>query len=71
MPRSQPRTTRQAEFAESLGSESSLKTPKKKEKISKNEKEYKSLCYPEHKETGRSSLVVGVQTVKPFRKEKP
>ena len=60
MPRSQPRTTRQAGFAESLGSKNSLKTPKKKGKISKNENEYKCLCYPEHKATGTSSLLVGV-----------
>lgn len=60
MPRSQPRTTRQAGFAESFGSKSPLKTPKKKGKISKNENEYKSLCYPEHKGTGTTSLTVEV-----------
>ena len=45
MPRSQPGTSEQMRLPESPGSESSFKTPPKREKLSKNENEYKNVCY--------------------------
>ena len=45
MPRSQPGTSEQMRLPESPGSESSFKTSPKREKLSKNENEYKTLCY--------------------------